>query len=182
LIFAASGGVQAAINQLPADAKASREKLTQSMQWLSDAMQTGRQLLTEIYPPELTGSLWVRAAKDTVDRLFGQSETNVSWNIDDGCEQISIRLAVTAYRIVVEAIRNAIRHGQAGKIDVEATRRGDQIVIVIRDDGPGFNPSEVPQDRFGIRSMTGRATLVGGSLQVESKPGGPTAVTFTVDC
>lgn len=182
LIFAASGGVQAAINQLPAGAVVSKQNLTQSLQWLNDAMQTGRQLLTEIYPPELTGSLWIRAAQDAIDRLFDQSKMQVNWNVDEAAEEISTKVAIAAYRIVVEAVRNAIRHGQASKIDVEASRRGSTMHVVIRDDGHGFNPSEVPKDRFGLRAMTGRAMMVGGSLKVESEPGGPTTVSFTVDC
>lgn len=182
LIFAASGGVQAAINQLPADAAVSKQNLTQSLQWLNDAMQTGRQLLTEIYPPELTGSLWVRAAQDAINRLFDQSNLQVNWNVDKAAEEISTKVAIAAYRIVVEAVRNAIRHGQASKIDVDASRRRRTMHVVIRDNGHGFNPSEVPNDRFGLRAMTGRAIMVGGSLKVESEPGGPTTVSFTVDC
>jgi signal transduction histidine kinase len=178
LIFAASGGVQAAINQLPADANLSKQKLDQASQWLTEAMLIGRQLLTEIYPPELTGTLWVRAAKDTISRLFVDRGTAVQWKTDDAVEETSTDIAVTAYRIVVEAVRNALRHGQAAHVLVEATRNVDTIQVMIHDDGRGFTPTDVPNDRFGIRSMSGRANLVGGSLRVESKVGGPTIVTL----
>ncbi len=113
LIFAASSGVQSAINGLPEDADQSRQQLTQTLQWLTNALQTGRRMLTEIYPPELIGSLWVRAAKDTVERLFADSSPRIVWDTEESVEQTSQEIAVTIYRIVVEAIRNSIRHGQA---------------------------------------------------------------------
>jgi len=179
LIFAASSGVSNAINHLSDDTGA-KQKLIQVSQWLTDATQTGRRLLTEIYPPELTGTLWIRATKDTISRLFDDSEVSVGWKTEGDVEQTSMDVALTLYRIVIESVRNAVRHGKAGQISVEATRTGDAIEVIVRDEGCGFDPAMIPEDRFGIRAMTGRAKLAGGSLVIDSKPGGPTTVTLNV--
>jgi len=180
LIFAASAGITSAIDHLPAGSDQSREKLIQASKWVSDALVTGRQMLTEIYPPELIGSLWVRTAKDAVKRLIDDPDVRIDWKTDSEAEETSQRVALAAYRIVVESIRNAIRHGKATEVQIDANRNADMIEVVVRDNGTGFDPTRVPTERYGIRAMHGRAKLVGGQLSVDSKPGGPTTVVFRV--
>ena len=180
LLFAASSGVASAIDHLPDNASESKQTLIQTSTWLVDAMQTARRLLKEIYPPQLVGSRWIRAAKDTIARLLEDSAVCIDWNTDQGVEDTSQQVALAAYRITVESIRNAIRHGQSKHIQINATKDDDKIEIVIRDDGNGFDSTKIPSDCFGIQAMRGRAALVGGSLGIDSQPGGPTIVTFKV--
>ncbi len=180
LIFAAASGVSHAIDRLPTDADESKTELLQVSDWLADALHTGRRLLSEIYPPELTGTRWVRAAKETIDKLWDQSERNPSWEIVGDVEETSPSVAMAAYRIVVESVRNAIRHGKSNEILIQATSGDEAIVIAVHDNGCGFDPTATPEDRFGIRAMAGRAKSVGGYLVVDSKPGGPTTIKFIV--
>ena len=187
LIFAASASVGAMIDQADAsdadaDHRRQHERLLQVAAWLDEALQTGRRLLTEVYPPELGSTDWTHVAADAVERLLGPSCSNVTWDIDPEVNAIDPHLAMTAYRVVVESIRNAVRHGRANRVAVSAHRtdaasRDDpQWVIEVSDDGVGFDPRGVPEDRFGIRSMTGRTQLVCGQLSLESQPCGPTRV------
>jgi signal transduction histidine kinase len=180
LIFAASSGVTSAIDHLPDAADESRKKLAQVSTWLSDAMQTGRRLLTEIYPPELLGTLWVRAAKDSIGRLFDDSATKIQWKTDPGAEETTKQIALASYRIVIESVRNAVRHGKATEIQIDASRSADVMEVVIRDNGSGFDPEQISADRFGVRAMHGRARLADGTLRIDSQAGGPTTVTFQV--
>lgn len=177
LLFGASSGVMSAIDQVDDDPDQAKQTLIQASRWLSEALQTGRQLLKEIYPPELIGTLWVRVAKDTAEALLADSQVRIDWETDDRVEQTTKPIALAAYRIVVEAIRNAIRHGHAKHVQVDASFGDGLISVTIQDDGNGFNPTMVSSDRFGIRAMRGRADSVGGSLQIDSQPGGPTTIT-----
>lgn len=156
-----------------------RDKLRQVVAWLDQAMQTGRRILTQVYPPELVDQVWSKVAQDTIERLYGDETPSIQWRIDPEADETSASISTAAYRIVVEAVRNAIRHGQATEISVVAHKVGDGLRIVIRDNGCGFEPSRIPKDRFGIQSMIGRAELVGGNVEIDSTAGGPTTVTFT---
>lgn len=199
LIFAASASVGSLLDQSAkgvadeaVNPTGQQQRLQQIAAWLDQAMQTGRRLLTEVYPPELDGANWTHVAAETVDRLLGPASSVVSWEADPEVNVIEPHLALTAYRVVVEAIRNAVRHGKASRVAVTARyvpsageneSLGNEVsgnhgcwLIEISDDGVGFDRGQVPQDRFGIRSMTGRAQLVGGELSIESQPGGPTRV------
>jgi len=96
------------------------------------------------------------------------------------------REAETAlFRIGQEALTNAARHAEARTLSVTLSRRGEAAVLVVEDDGRGFDPAAArcaPHDggRLGLLGMRERAALVGGSLTVESRPGGGTTVVAEV--
>jgi signal transduction histidine kinase len=82
-------------------------------------------------------------------------------------------------RIGQEAIRNAVRHGQAQRIDVELTYQKDSIRLVVSDDGHGFEPEEhvVRQGpRWGLVGMQERANRIGAQFRITSTPGSGTKV------
>jgi PAS domain S-box-containing protein len=77
------------------------------------------------------------------------------------------------YRIVQEAMTNIVRHAAATQVDVLAERRGDRVVVMIEDDGVGFDPERVARgEHFGLLGMKERVAALGGSLTIESRPGG----------
>lgn len=185
LIFAASASIsslidakqKAGLDPVDLDPK-TLDRLTQVATWLDDAMQTGRRLLCGIYPPELTTTTWPAAAATAVERLLGPKSSIVRWELDSEVEAFEPDAALAAYRIVIEAIRNAARHGRATSVIVRSSRQEDRWRIEISDDGIGFEPTDVPEDRFGLRSMRARAKLLGGNLSIQSSAGGPTIITL----
>ena len=183
LIFAASANLQAALRTTDPGASAELasllDRIAKSDDWLQQALSLTRNLLTQIYPPELDQLSWLAAAKDTANRICGP-DCQAVWDVDPKspvCDSDWNRdLATTAYRVLIEALRNATRHGKAKTVAIRC--QPDRLVIV--DDGEGFDPATIDPNRFGIRSMKGRARLVGKTVTVESAPGGPTTVTMTL--
>jgi signal transduction histidine kinase len=76
------------------------------------------------------------------------------------------------FRIVQEALTNAVRHSQAARVTVTVAN-GDGLDVTIRDDGHGFEPGarNVRGKRLGLTSMRDRASVLGGRLTIESSPG-----------
>jgi PAS domain S-box-containing protein len=85
------------------------------------------------------------------------------------------------YRIVQEALTNVVRHSRATHIDVVLERRDDSMLIIVEDDGEGFDVN-VPRDdgHLGLLGMQERTEVLGGSLIVESAPGRGTTVVVEV--
>ena len=80
------------------------------------------------------------------------------------------------YRIVQEALNNISKHAQAKRVSVLLERRGDETILIVEDDGVGFNAQSVtdPKRRIaglGLINMQERAALVGGQVQFESSRG-----------
>ncbi|MGZ5339783.1 MAG: GAF domain-containing protein [Solirubrobacterales bacterium] len=84
------------------------------------------------------------------------------------------------YRVVQEALNNAIHHSGADKVTIQATKIDENVVeLKVIDDGKGFDIDEETTG-FGLRSMRERAALVGGVIEVQSAPNEGTTIKVTI--
>ena len=83
------------------------------------------------------------------------------------------------YRVSQESIGNAVRHSQANRITVGLNRRSARVELTVTDDGTGFSFDE-SNSGLGLGGMRERALLVGGELDVQSRPGEGTTVRLVV--
>lgn len=87
------------------------------------------------------------------------------------------------YRVVQEAVTNAIRHASAGRIEVALAATRDELSVTIRDDGHGFDVRAAlrpEQQPFGLLGMRERVAALGGVLDVTSEPSRGTVVTSRI--
>ena len=92
--------------------------------------------------------------------------------------QLSRESEVTFYRIAQEALNNVAKHAHASRVDVILESRDGNVVLVIEDDGVGFDPAnhDVTARGIGLIGMQERAALSGARLQVEATPGEGTTI------
>ncbi|WP_430791738.1 sensor histidine kinase [Actinoplanes sp. G11-F43] len=85
------------------------------------------------------------------------------------------------YRIAQSALANVAEHAGAGRVRVTLSYLDDEVVLDVRDDGSGFEPGGPARGRgFGLDGMRRRLRELGGTLDVESEPGGGTALRAAV--
>lgn len=85
------------------------------------------------------------------------------------------------YRVAQEALENCVRHAMAKTIWVTLADSAEQLQLIIKDDGQGFDPAHAaPSGHYGVAGMQERARVIGGRLQVESSPGHGTTVQLIV--
>lgn len=89
------------------------------------------------------------------------------------------------YRIVQEALTNVAKHSGARNVSVLLEHRGDEVVAIVEDDGRGFDVesifgSKIKDKKLGLFGMEERASLMGGTLHIESSPGLGTTVFIQV--
>ena len=89
-------------------------------------------------------------------------------------------VALCLYRIVQEALRNAIKHSGAREVTVDLTVSSDGLALTIADDGGGFDADAAEHEGLGLASMRERLEPVGGTLVIRSKPGAGTRIEVTV--
>lgn len=100
-------------------------------------------------------------------------------------ERLPEELETALFRILQEAIINAVKHARATTIQVRLYREPEQIVGIVSDDGKGFHPARIAgrpeRDRgLGLFGMQERAALVGGRVEIQSAPGKGTQVRVVV--
>lgn len=114
-------------------------------------------------------------------RLAGQVRTMFKIDCSFRCEgKIPLLPENTVqqlYKIAQEAVTNAIRHAKAGKVQVKLTRRGDNLLLTIRNNGLPLPAMKDQRPGVGLRIMHYRANLVSASLQVKGSPRQGTIVT-----
>jgi signal transduction histidine kinase len=85
------------------------------------------------------------------------------------------------YRVVQEAITNTVKHASAKKLTLKLECIEGQVSLSVSDDGTGFNADTIDKtSHFGLAGMQERAQLVGGELNITSKPGSGTTIRLVI--
>jgi PAS domain S-box-containing protein len=91
-------------------------------------------------------------------------------------QQFAPEVEASLYRIAQEALNNVAKHARARSVNVLLELRGDDLALVIEDDGIGFQPTAMGETMLGLPGMRERALAVGGTLELEPTPDGGTTV------
>jgi two-component system sensor histidine kinase UhpB len=103
-----------------------------------------------------------------------QHHVTVTFNPGDGLDSLDSDVALCLFRVVQEALTNALRHGRARTIGVSVAAGSVELNVV--DDGVGFVASERTRSGLGLRSIHERVRFLHGSVTVDSRPGEGTKV------
>lgn len=142
---------------------------------VQEAIAQARALARGLCPVQLETSGLETALEDLtnqVQRLHGlECEFSPSGQVD-----VETSVALHLYRIAQEAINNALKHASAKRITVTADFSQESKVLVIEDDGCGFDPNAEHGPSSGMSLMPYRAAMIGGTLTVSSQPNAGTRV------
>jgi signal transduction histidine kinase len=140
-----------------------------------------RRLITDLRPAALDEHGAGPALRALVDRTGDANGPDVSLRLDLAYEagrsdrRHSPAIEATIYRLVQEALTNAVRHANASRIAVSVIDGDREVQIVVHDDGAGFAAADVDAG-FGLIGMRERVALVGGAFTVDSAPGQGTRI------
>jgi signal transduction histidine kinase len=99
-------------------------------------------------------------------------------------DRLPVTVEIALYRIVQEALTNAAKHSQARNVHIQVDRSGGHVRCLVRDDGAGFDvPTALARKGdggLGLLGMQERLSALGGSLQIQSSPGGGTSLLINV--
>jgi signal transduction histidine kinase len=141
---------------------------------IADEIHNLRCLITDLRPAALD-QLGVHAAiEGLIDRLDHHGPAiHASIHLDGPVGQPHTRyepeLEATLYRLVQEALNNAVHHADATTIGLDINQTDHTITTLLTDDGKGFDPAQ-HTDGFGLRGMRERVELAGGTLHIDSRP------------
>ena len=143
-------------------------------------LQDVRRLAVELRPAALDDFGLVPAIERLRDLVTEQSGISVEVRSEIGDQRLSPETETTLYRIAQEALTNVVKHADARSVRMRLSRSGNRIVLVVQDDGSGFEPESVRDGGVGLLGMRERIALVGGRLTIESTEGAGTMLTAEV--
>ena len=181
-------GAQARLVSLAVDLGRARRRLEEgdssdeAAELVRSAHEEAKQALAEIrdlargiHPAVLTD----RGLDAALSSLAARSPVPVALRSELGDERPPEQVESAAYFVVAEVLTNVARHSEATNAAVSVVRDDGVLVIEIRDDGVGGADAQPGSGLAGLRDRVGS---LGGTLVVESPPGGPTAITAVLPC
>lgn len=180
--------LQTVSNVLPSQPEEAKRRIDRSIEQASNAIAEGRDTLFEL---RSGGSIAVDLdlaisafARELLNDFDAKPAPEIQVRVEGTPTLLNPIVRDEVYRIVAEAIRNAIKHANAHRIEVEIRYDLRHLRLRVGDNGVGIDPAFLDQHhndgRWGLRGMRERAKLISGSLEVWSQVGGGTEVELTV--
>ena len=152
------------------------ERIRASLQLADSIIQSTRRISTELRPAVL--DLGLAAAVEWQVQDF-QTRSGIQCKVRLLTQEAVPSNASTAmFRIFQEILTNVARHAKATRAEVVLQKQGDRLVLLIRDNGQGFDEADPALSQsLGLMGMRERAAILGGRVNVSSAPGKGTTVT-----
>jgi signal transduction histidine kinase len=180
---------QAATIVLPDHPTAAKQALEHAIDEAAEAITEGRNAVQNLRSGATAaddlavaiGSLGKELTAISPDRTTAPAAIDVS--VEGTPRDLHPIVRDEVYRIAGEAVRNAFRHANARRIEVEIRYDERRLRVRVRDDGRGIQPAVLEGDRpghFGLPGMRERAEIIGGRLNVWSEGGLGTEIELTI--
>jgi len=162
-----------------------REQMEEIAAAAGEALAEVREIVHDLRPVEIDRLGLTKALGAMVKKVSGSTAIRLATEIDPIDGFFSSAIEINIYRIVQEGLSNVVKHSEAADASVRIRRDDGGVEITLRDDGKGFAPEVAvnPQRRgsgLGLVSISERARIAGGKLQVQSAPGHGTTLTIRI--
>jgi two-component system NarL family sensor kinase len=148
-----------------------QEWLTEATAMCTKMIGDIRRLSHGLYPPMLE-TLGLRRSLQSLAEQYEVAgrKVEIHWKCAED-RRYSRPVEITLFRIVQEAMSNAVRHGLADHAEIHVSCTGYSVILEVIDNGRGFENKPPEQMGLGMRSMQDRLIMVDGTLTVTSQPG-----------
>jgi len=157
-----------------------KEQFIHGLALLKRAMQETRTISQNLMPKAIEDYGLALAVESLIDDL--EKNTKIEFHYYQNIKDLLIpyNIQINLYRIIQEAVNNAIRHSECQKIHIQLVESENDIILSIEDNGVGFVPDEAAESGLGLQSMETRASAVSGKFDISSRTGNGTIITVIV--
>lgn len=139
-----------------------------------DLYASGRRLVRRLRP-EVLDMLGLHGAVEEMVRHYNTSGCHFHFDSEGDFTRLGNELAISAYRIVQEALSNIMKHSTATEAGVALRLHDDALDILVHDNGGGFDTARAAEG-IGIIGMRERVVAMGGQIDIDSAPGEGTSI------
>jgi len=154
-----------------ADAEERAALLEDARALLDDTTASIREISAELRPPVLDYGGLLPALESHAESFAARTGIAVRVDCPAPVGRLSPEIESSLFRIAQEAMTNCAKHAGAAHIDIALRIEDDQLVLVIADDGVGFEREQLVRPGHGLLIMRERAEFAGGHCEIDSRPG-----------
>ncbi|MCR3748960.1 sensor histidine kinase [Lentzea californiensis] len=174
-----------AAEQAPGEPAVSRRHMANAMDLARESLTEARRTMHAVAPSALAQSLLPDAIGDVAKRWSEVHRVEAVLTTTGDARPMHTDVEVALLRTAQEALANVAKHARAGRVALTLSYMEDLVTLDVLDDGVGFLPGTKRaggslDGGFGLAGMRQRVQRLAGRLDVESEPGGGTAITVTV--
>jgi signal transduction histidine kinase len=152
------------------------QRLDDSVGMVDRLIRQARDIARSLRPSLLDEVGLVPALEDHLKALAKRSDVRIDFDADPFMVNPPKEINTTVFRVIQEAVSNALRHAYASTIRVALREESETLYVAIEDDGVGFDPEAVGRrvrrgEHLGMLGMTERVRSVGGTIDFDSRPG-----------
>jgi len=138
-------------------------------------------LAVDLRPASLDHLGLVAALEQYIESFSNKHNLIIHFEVAGVSERLPLDVETALYRIVQEGLTNVARHAHATQVDVILARRDSSLLLIVEDNGIGFDVQDVKSDeRLGLYGVQERAEMLGGSLVVDSLTGSGTTLVVEI--
>lgn len=179
-IIASQFAIQACRGLLDGNMTKIDEKLQNIGEALLESTHNLRRIVSDLHPPDLEKSGLISAIQEYLGIIENEDRLKCHLKIKGKMVKLVYSTERGLYYIVREAITNIKKHAEASTIEVTIEFQDENLIVSVRDDGKGFDPSKEEHnsiiEHVGIRSIKERARVLRSNITIDSKPGEGTTV------
>ncbi|HWM93422.1 MAG TPA: two-component regulator propeller domain-containing protein [Thermoanaerobaculia bacterium] len=153
--------------------------LERARELLRGAMAAARRAVWNLRAAELEQKDLGAALQELAVRLASPQGPRIEVRVTGPAGSLPEAVEENLFRLAQEAVTNALKHAEAGRITIDLEVGDERAVLRVRDDGRGLIPAAAP-GHFGLSVMRERAEALGGTLRIGAAPGGGTEVEVDV--
>lgn len=165
---------------MESDQVAAKKELQELRNTVKSSLQDVRRIIFDLRPMALDDLGLVPALTRYLETLKDRYKIDFEIHCNDKQKRLNSILEVAIYRVIQEAVANTIKHARAAHIMVQLEFGDKSVMVMIKDDGVGFEPGEIMDtpraDSYGLLGMQERLDILGGKLSVKSNPGAGTEI------
>lgn len=174
-VFALATQIGAALTLLDSKREETRTHLEVASELAYQVRQELTSLIQELRPASQIEKEFNQALRDELERWSRQNNIPIDSRLQD-VPQLPTTIAKELLRVVQEALSNVARHSQATCVEISLEQEREQIVLVIADNGRGFDRMAVSSQSVGLQSMQERLEEIAGTFQIQSTVGQGTQI------
>ena len=182
ILSAAKLNLSALQSKIPMPEQSEKDMMQNALDLIDESVKEVRTISHNMMPNMLIKSGLASAVRDFVNKMTATDKLKIDLDLVGMNKRLDATVETVLFRVFQEIINNIIRHSEAGHVTIQLVQHEQEIVMMIEDNGKGFDVSKTisGEGGIGLKSITSRVEYLHGSIHIDSMPGRGTTVTIEI--
>jgi signal transduction histidine kinase len=164
----------------PDDVEKTKDKVARVKTFVISTIEDVRRMSNNLMPAVLSNFGLVDAISHLTKLIKSSTTIEINFDHNNVSKDISSKISTYLYRIIQEALNNAVKHSGASEINVMLIQEDNKLRLVIEDNGKGFDQNKLRAAGNGLYNMRERVNLLHGTIDITPSPGAGVVINIKI--